>query len=125
MGRARTPRKSAAAQANGAKGGRPRAEKRTFDDLTELTGHESGCIVYEDGTTVVMNWSSVDGIPRGFAGGLIGLGEPLVAKRTAVPQAAKAAMRDRCRAEGMPVEYTGYTAWAVLDVIVVTHADWA
>lgn len=45
-------------------------------NLQELTGQESGIVIYENGA-VLCNWSSIDGLPRIFVTGLIGLGEEI------------------------------------------------
>lgn len=47
-------------------------------NLQELTGHESGAVRYRDGDIYVLNWASVDGLPRSL-GPLypIGLGDDL------------------------------------------------
>jgi hypothetical protein len=50
-------------------------------NLLEVTGQESGLVLYEDGDTIICNWQSIDGLPRvdpmGF--GVLGLGEELTA----------------------------------------------
>lgn len=44
--------------------------------LLELTGQESGFVLYgREG--ILCNWSSIDGLPRIFATGLVGLGEQI------------------------------------------------
>jgi hypothetical protein len=49
-------------------------------NLLEVTGQESGLVLYEDGELIICNWQSIDGLPRldpmGF--GLLGLGEELI-----------------------------------------------
>lgn len=50
---------------------------KTFDNLRELTGQDSGIVIYPNGDTVICNWEGLDGLPRLFAGMLIGLGEPI------------------------------------------------
>lgn len=48
-------------------------------NLLEVTGQESGLVLYEGGELIICNWQSIDGLPRldpmGF--GVIGLGEEL------------------------------------------------
>lgn len=41
--------------------------------LQELTGQESGLIVFQNKNLIIANWSSFEGIPRMFAGSLISL----------------------------------------------------
>ncbi|GAB4504357.1 MAG: hypothetical protein Fur0043_13510 [Anaerolineales bacterium] len=54
----------------------------TYTDLQDLTGHESGALLFENGDIIICNWSQVQGIPRLFVTGLVGLGEVLTAERT-------------------------------------------
>lgn len=54
-----------------------RAHVTTSARLQDITGRESGFIVYDDGSVICCNWSSIDGLPRGSFAGLIGLGEEL------------------------------------------------
>lgn len=42
--------------------------------LQDLTGQESGIVIYNDGDTIITNWSSLHGLPRLFAGVIIGMG---------------------------------------------------
>jgi len=48
-------------------------------NLRELTGQESGIVIHVDGTAIICNWSDLDGIPRIFATGLVGLPDDLPA----------------------------------------------
>ena len=48
---------------------------RTVEDLQELTGQESGIVIYDGREAILCNWSSIKGLPRVFATGLIGMGE--------------------------------------------------
>jgi hypothetical protein len=45
--------------------------------LQELTGYESGVIVYKGGVAFATNWSWIDGLPVQFLGGVIGTEEEL------------------------------------------------
>lgn len=98
----------------------------TCDTLQELTRHESGAIQYSDGAIWIGNWTGIDGIPRTFATGIIGLGESLTAHVCAAPRAAIRAMQAHEREQGTPVSRAGFRAWRVNDdtVITVNHA-WA
>jgi len=60
-----------------------------MESLYELTGQESGIVIYrESGEIIICNWSSIDGYPRLFGGWPIGLcedipdtaGHPITAK---------------------------------------------
>ena len=42
--------------------------------LQDLTGQESGIVIYPSGETIITNWSSLSGLPRVFATGIIGSG---------------------------------------------------
>jgi hypothetical protein len=52
-----------------------------MNTLQNITGYESGVIVYHSGgqhpEALCLNWSSIDGVPRTFAGLIIGMGEAL------------------------------------------------
>lgn len=50
--------------------------RRKMEYLQELTGQESGIVIYgREG--ILCNWSSIKGLPRIFATGLVGLGEEI------------------------------------------------
>lgn len=97
----------------------------TSQTLQEITGHESGAVQYEDGSIWIGNWSSIEGIPRQFVTGMIGLGETLTAKKCAVPQSVRQAMNEHEREQGTEVSRSGFRAWRVNDTIVVVQSDWA
>ena len=52
-------------------------DEERFSDLKEVTGQESGIVLYANGDAIIANWSSCNGLPRVFAGGLIGMGEEI------------------------------------------------
>jgi len=56
---------------------KPEEPEELFSDLREITHQESGIILYESGDAIICNWSACDGLPRVFAGGLIGLNEKI------------------------------------------------
>ncbi len=94
-----------------------------YQSLQELTGQESGAILYEDGQTIwIGNWCGVSGIPRGLAFATVGLGENLIARRTATPSTVKRAMRDHARLpeNGGEDTPTGWKSWRVNDGVTVT-----
>lgn len=43
--------------------------------LEELTNRESGIVLYETSEAILCNWSGIDGLPRMFATGIVGLGD--------------------------------------------------
>lgn len=100
--------------------------EETYSDLQELTGHESGAVQYADGEILVCNWTQVQGIPRMFATGLIGLGETLTAIPCEVPEEVKQAMNDHEREQESEASQGGFTAWRVNDEItIVVQNEWA
>lgn len=48
----------------------------TIRDLQELTGRESGVVVYRN-EGILCNWTGISGLPRMFATGLVGAGEDI------------------------------------------------
>ncbi len=48
-----------------------------FDNLQELTGQESGIVIYDGKEGILCNWSSINGYPRIFATGLVGMGDEI------------------------------------------------
>jgi len=47
-----------------------------IETLQDLTGQESGVVIY-DNEAIICNWSSINGMPRLFADGLVGLAEEI------------------------------------------------
>ncbi len=47
------------------------------ENLMELTGQESGIVVYGNGEAIVCNWVNVSGLPRVSMAGIIGLNEEI------------------------------------------------
>lgn len=45
--------------------------------LTELTGQNSGIVIFDNGEAILCNWASIDGIPRLFLYDVIGIGEEI------------------------------------------------
>jgi hypothetical protein len=98
----------------------------TYTDLQELTGQESGAVQYADGEILICNWTQVNGVPRMFATGLIGLGETLTAISCNVPDKVIQAMNEHEREQGNEASTEGFTAWLVNDEItIVTQNEWA
>ena len=48
-----------------------------MDNLQDLTGQESGVVIYGNGEAIICNWTGFRGLPRVFVTGLIGLGEDI------------------------------------------------
>ena len=99
---------------------------KIYNDLQELTGHESGAIKYNGGEMIICNWAGIEGLPRQFATGLISLGEKLTAKRCAAPRDVIKAMQAHEIYMDTAISKTGFRAWLVNDkAIVVIQQDWA
>ena len=98
---------------------------KIYTNLQELTGHESGAVLYPGGEIWVGNWAGIAGLPRQFITGLIGLGEPLAAERCATPIPVMYAMQDHERAQDGEVSKSGFRAWKVNDSTVVIQKGWA
>lgn len=47
----------------------------SYRTLEELTGRESGIVVYGGTDAILVNWTGIVGLPREFAGSAVGLGE--------------------------------------------------
>jgi len=52
-------------------------EERNLKNLQELTGQESGIVIYGGKDGILCNWSSIQGLPRIVVNGLVGLGEEI------------------------------------------------
>lgn len=108
--------------------------EETYTTLQEITGQESGAVLYIDGEIWIGNWSSIAGIPRTFAGAIIGLGEDLTAVPCDVPTSVILAMLTHegieAKLEDVDVYEHKFAAWKVNawrvkdDYIVVTNIDW-
>ena len=50
-----------------------------MENLQEICtkNNESGIVLFEDKTAIICNWNGINGIPRLFVTGIIGLGEEL------------------------------------------------
>lgn len=46
-------------------------------NLQELTGQESGIVIYDEREGIICNWSSINGLPRIFGNVVIGLGDEI------------------------------------------------
>ena len=46
-------------------------------NLQELTGCESGIVIYGGESAIIATWTEIDGLPRVFETGLLGLGEDI------------------------------------------------
>jgi hypothetical protein len=105
----------------------------TWDSLRDLTGNESGAVVF-DKEAIICNWASIQGVPRLFVTGLIGLDEKLKsAVRIQPPEWVKDEMIKHDINNGGNdggFDYSeGWRAWEVTTgsdevFIVVTHVEW-
>jgi len=96
-------------------------------NLQELTGQESGIVIY-DGKGILCNWSSINGFPRISAFGLVGLGEE-------IPEVAGEHMDISSLLEGVNIEIHAHytdeelpkfgTVYQIGDITVIAPDDWA
>ena len=99
--------------------------------LEEITGKESGAILFENGEIIVCNWRGIEGIPRHSPFGIIGLGENFVASPIEeVPEELQEAMReDEIIHNGESFNDEDRKAWEINTgsekIIVATHDEWA
>jgi hypothetical protein len=49
----------------------------SYKTLQELTGRESGIVVYGGTDAVLVNWVGIYGLPREFCGAVVGFGEDI------------------------------------------------
>lgn len=56
-------------------------EQEYCESLQELTGQESGIVLFDSGDAIVCNWSDIQGLPRlsPFGDSVMGLGEQILA----------------------------------------------
>lgn len=99
----------------------------TYKGLQELTGYESGAVLYEEsGEIIICNWSNIEGLPRMFATGLIGMGETLTAELLdETPAEVITAMNKHEDEQGTEQSTSGFTAWRLNGIAIVTiQEDW-
>lgn len=94
--------------------------------LQDLTGQESGAVLYDGGDIWIGNWTGINGLPREFATGTIGLSESLDdAEPCDVPSEAIEAMEQHAADNGDETsEMETYKAWRVDGATVVVCRDW-
>jgi len=82
-------------------------------NLYDLTGKESGAVMYPNGDVVITNWAYVSGLPRflPFPSLAIGLDEELGVRRCRTPELSKRAMRAHEREAGCHPSRTGWRSW--------------
>lgn len=96
-------------------------------NLQELTGKESGIVIYDGREGIICNWSSIKGLPSIFDKVLIGLDEE-------IPEVAGEHMDISGLLEGVSIEnYTYYadeelpktgTVYKFGEIIVIAPDDW-
>lgn len=99
--------------------------EQTATTLQEITGQESGLIIWDDGETWVVNWTPYVGMPRALGPIGVGLGEELTYRRVPVPAGSIRAIRDHEREEGGPAtsRRSNLRAWRVNDEATVVTSD--
>lgn len=100
--------------------------KREMRNLQELTGQESGIVIY-DGKGILCNWSSINGFPHISAFGLVGFDEE-------IPEVVGEHMDISSLLEGVSIEISAYctdeelpksgTVYRIGDIIVIAPDDW-
>lgn len=100
----------------------------TTTSLSEITGHESGLIIWDNGETWVLNWAIYDGMPQQLGPLTIGLGERIMSRPIRVPAGALAVVRAHEAAnDGAAVSRsTDLRAWRINDdATVIVSRNWA
>jgi len=99
-----------------------------MENLQELTGQESGFIIFDDGEVILCNWSSYDGIPRMFGDGLVSLNEKIPEVEgihenlSKYFEYVKITVMVDCDNEELPEMGTVYK---INDIIVIAPDNWA
>jgi len=97
---------------------------KTYANLQELSGYESGLIDYGDGELAILNWSHVQGIPRELASQWIGLGDEIIAQSCPTPKNHIQAMSEHSEHE-QDHNQDNYQSWKIQDGIIVTiNKNW-
>ncbi len=108
----------------------PDNEPTTHRTLQDLTGYESGLVLYhESHEAICCNWSSINGLPRIFATGVIGLGEDIPATEseqiTDVREMLEGFRLVHDDSNGDVFGETAGTAYTITDdVTVITFEGW-
>ena len=104
-----------------------------MENLYNLTGYESGIVIYPDGA-YALNWVGLNGLPRSFATGLIGLGEDLGALSQNIGagglslkdrEIALQVAADEVAEQGGNPDIRIMDAWSIMDALIVVFKDWA
>ena len=104
-------------------------DKKTYVNLHELTGNESGAVQFDNGEILITNWAHIEGLPRIFGMAVIGMGEELTAEPCDPPEEVVEAMRAEEWNTSGTFSKDGWSAWKVTTdsgevVIAVTQASW-
>ena len=100
-------------------------------DLRELTGKESGIVIYDSRDGILCNWSSINGLPRLFFGGCTGMGEDIPdvdgVEIDDIADYLDGVNLSICAYLGDDDELSGAgTLYEISDsIIVITPVDWA
>lgn len=90
--------------------------------LQELTGYESGVVLYGN-ETIVSNWSGINSLPRLFATSVIGLGDGDDLTATTLTDNETEQALQAAREEGDPAPVID-RAWRNEQAVVVTFEGW-
>ena len=97
-------------------------------NLQELTGQESGIVIYNEKDGILCNWANINGFPRIFATGLIGFGEE-------IPEVEGKHMDISGLLENVSIDVRAHytdeelpkfgTVYQIGDITVIAPDDWA
>ena len=67
-----------------------------FDNLQEALNYhnESGLVMYQEGNTIICNWSNVDGLPAGSIFGILGSNETIYVANRQIIQSWREFLQD-------------------------------
>jgi len=104
-------------------------ELKYYETLQELTGQESGIVLFDNGDAIACNWSSIAGIPRlsPFGDSVMGLGEQIPRVKGEAVDSMADALEDAnfiyANGEEMPTEGMVYRL-DDFDVVIFAPNDW-
>lgn len=84
-----------------------------YENMQQLTGKESGMLLFGSREYIIGNWTQVNGIPHVFYGELLGLGEVFAATSCEVPPEMVEAMQAHEADQGTEPSKDGFHAWEI------------
>lgn len=97
------------------------------NDLFDVTGHESGAILYPDGSIFIGSWIGTRGIPIQFTENVwVNWYKIRYIRRIPTPRIMKVAMNEYEVKMGHTPSKTGFKSWLINDEFIVTTQEfWA